>query len=54
MPPLLIEEEMDTMDYGDESYHDPISTQMLENIRDRSQSHSNLNRREARYKICKG
>ena len=26
MPPLLIEEEMDVMDYINESYHDPIST----------------------------
>ena len=26
MPPLLSKEEMDTMDYGDESDHDPIST----------------------------
>ena len=25
---------------------------MLENIRDRSQSHPNVNRREACYKIC--
>ena len=30
MPPLLIEEVMATMDSGDESYHDLISTEMLE------------------------
>ena len=39
------------MDYGDESYHNLISTEMLENIRDGSQSHPNVNKIEARYKI---
>ena len=39
------------MDYGDESDDDPMSTQMLEDIHDGSQSHPNVNRREARYKI---
>ena len=34
MPPLLSEEEMDAMDFGDESDDDPMSTEMLENIRD--------------------
>ena len=43
---------MDAMDSGDESDHDPISTEMLENIRDGSQSHSNVNSMEAHYKIC--
>ena len=42
---------MDAMGSGDESDHDLISTEMLENIRDESQSHPNVNRREARYKI---
>ena len=51
MPPLLIEEDMDTMDYGDDSYHDLISTEMLEYICDGSQTHPNINRRESRYKI---
>ena len=51
MPPILSEEEMDAMDSGDESDHDLISTEMLENIRDGSQSHPNFNQREARYKI---
>ena len=51
MPPLLSEEEMDAMDSGNESYHDHISTEMLEDIRDRSQSHPNVNRIEAYYKI---
>ena len=43
---------MDAMDSGDESYHDIISTEMLEDIRDGSQTHPNVNRIEARYKIC--
>ena len=39
------------MDYGDESDNDPISTEMLEDIRDVSQSHPSVNIREASYKI---
>ena len=42
--------DMDTMNSGDESDHDLISMEMLENIRDVSQTHPNVNRREARYK----
>ena len=42
---------MDAMDSSDELYHDPISTEMLEDICDGSQSHPNVNRIEARYKI---
>ena len=41
---------MDTMDSGDESDHDLIYTDMLENIRDGSQSHPNVNGREDRLK----
>ena len=51
MPPLLSEEDMDAMDSGDESDHDLISTEMLQDIRDGSQTHPNVNRRETRYKI---
>ena len=51
MPLKMSEEEMDAMNSGDESDNDLISTDMLENIRDRNQSHPNVNRREARYKI---
>ena len=40
-----------TMDSGDESDHDIISTEMLEEICDGSQTHLNVNKREARYKI---
>ena len=43
MPPLLREEEMDAMDSSDESDHDLISTDMLENICDGSQSHPGVN-----------
>ena len=45
MPPLLSEEEMDAMDYGDELDHDLISTEMLEKIHNVSKSHRNFNRR---------
>ena len=51
MPPLLSEEEMDAMDSGDKSDHEPMYTEMLEDICDGSQSHSNVNRGEACYKI---
>ena len=40
------------MDSGQESYNDIISTEILENIRDGSQSHTNVNQKEARYIIC--
>ena len=36
---------------NDGSDHDIISTDMLEDICDKSQTHPNVNRREARYKI---
>ena len=52
MTTLLSEEEMYAMDSGDDSDHDIISTEMLEDIRDVSQSHPNVNLRESRYKIC--
>ena len=42
---------MDAMDYGDESDHDLIYTDMLEDIFDWSKSHPNVNRREGCYKI---
>ena len=44
-------QDMDSINYGDESDHNLISTEMLEDIRDGSQTHPNVNRREARYKI---
>ena len=42
---------MDSINYGDESDHDLISTEILEEICDGSQTHPNVNRREARYKV---
>ena len=39
------------MDSSNESDHDIISKEMLENIYDGSQSHPNVNRRESRYTI---
>ena len=41
---------MDVMDSGDESYDEPMSTDMLEDIRDGIKSHPSLNRRETRYR----
>ena len=51
MPPLLSVEETNALDYANESDDKPLSMEMLEDIRDGSQSHTNVNRREARYKI---
>ena len=42
---------MDLMSSGHESDAEPTSADMLEDIYDRSQSHLNINRRDARYKI---
>ena len=47
----MSEQDMDAINSGDESDHDFISTEILEDIRDGSQTHPNVNRREARYKI---
>ena len=38
---------MDVINYGDESDHDFISTEMLHDIHDGSQNHPNVNKREA-------
>ena len=42
---------MDAMDSGDEPDDEPMSKDMLEDIRGRIQYHPNVNRRESRYKI---
>ena len=52
MPPLVSKEEMDAKDSGDDAEDETMSMDMLEEIRDCSQSHQNINSREARYKIC--
>ena len=49
--PLLSEEEMDAMDYGDESYDEPMYTDMLEDISDGIHYHPNVNRKEAHCKM---
>ena len=51
IPPLLIKEDIDAVDSGDESKNYLISKEMLEDIHDRSQYHPNVNKRYARYKI---
>ena len=48
---MINEQNMENINSNDESDHDLISTEMLEDIRDGSQTHLNINRREARYKI---
>ena len=42
---------MENINSGDDSDHDLISTEMLEDICDVIQTHLNVNRKEARYKI---
>ena len=41
----MSEQDMDAINYGDESDHDLISTETLEDIRDGSKTHPNVNRR---------
>ena len=48
---MMSKQDMENISSGDESDHDLISTEMLEDICDGSQTHPNINRREARYKI---
>ena len=48
---MMSEQDMDAINSGDESDHYLISTEMLEDICDGSQTHPNINRREAHYKI---
>ena len=48
---MMSKQDMENMNSGDESDHDLISTEMLEDICDVSQTHRNVNKREARYKI---
>ena len=42
---------MDAVSSGDESYAEPMFTYMLEDIRDVSQYHPSINRRDACYNI---
>ena len=45
MPPLLSKEEIDAMYSGDDLDDEPMSTEMLEYICGRIQSHPKVNRR---------
>ena len=47
----MSEQDMENINYGDESDHDLISTEMLQDICDWIQTHLKVNRREERYKI---
>ena len=47
---MTSEQDMDAINSDDDSDHDIISTDMIDDIRDGSQTHLNVNRREARYK----
>ena len=51
MPPLISKEEIDATDSGDESDDGPLSTEMLEDIRDGSKSHPIVNRKDTYYTI---
>ena len=42
---MMSEQDMENINSGDESDHDLISTEMLEDIRDGSQTHPNINKR---------
>ena len=48
---MMSEQDTEDINSGDESDHDLISTEMLEDIRDGSQTHPNVNKEKARYKI---
>ena len=48
---MMSEQDTDAMHSGDDSDHDLIFTEMLEEICDGSQTHPNVNIREARYTI---
>ena len=48
---MMSEQDMENLDSNEESDHDFISTGMLEDIRDKSQTHSNINKIKARFKI---
>ena len=48
---MMSEQDIEKINSCDESDHDIISTEMLEDIHDGSQTHRKVNSREARYKI---
>ena len=48
---MMSKQDLEKINSGDESDHDLIYTEMLEDIRGGSQTHLNVTRREACYKI---
>ena len=48
---MMSKQDMDAINSSDDSDHDIISKDMLEEIHDGSQTHPNTNRGGARYKI---
>ena len=49
---MMIKQDMENLDSNENEVHDLISTEMLEDIHDGSQTHLKVNKREARCKIC--
>ena len=47
----MSKQDIDVINYDDESDHDIISTEILEDICDEKKTHPYVNKREARYKI---
>ena len=48
---MMNEQDMENLDSNEKSDHDLISTEMLEDICDGSQTHQTVNKREASYEI---
>ena len=48
---MMSEQYMENLDSNEKSDNDLISTEMLEDIRDGSKTHLNVNKRGSRYKI---
>ena len=48
---MMNEQDMENLDSNEKSNHDLISTEMLEDIHDGSQTHPNINKLEARCEI---
>ena len=48
---MMSKQDMENLDSNEESDHDLISTEMLQDIRNGSQTHPTVNKRESRYKI---
>ena len=49
---MMNEQDMENLDSNEKSDDDHISTETLHDIRDGSQTHPNVDKRETRHKIC--